>query len=139
MLRRPPRSTRTDTLFPDTTLVRSPLDTQLLYGETLRVFDESDGWAWVQSETDRYVGYMESAALGAPPPAPPHRLRALRSFLFPEPNLKAPPPDCLTIRSPTRVVTTHGPYHRHARRGLPYHTTLPPIPLAPPPFLAPTP
>src|SRR3546814_2595929 len=37
----------------------APLDTQLLYGETLRVFDESDGWAWVQSETDRYVGYME--------------------------------------------------------------------------------
>src|SRR3546814_17377781 len=116
MLRRPPRSTRTDTLFPDTTLVRSPLDTQLLYGETLRVFDESDGWAWVQSETDRYVGYMESAALGAPPPAPTHRLRALRSFLFPEPNLKAPPLACLSLGRPLCVVTTDGAYRRDRKR-----------------------
>src|SRR3546814_15435457 len=117
MLRRPPRSTRTDTLFPDTTLVRSPLDTQLLYGETLRVFDESDGWAWVQSETDRYVGYMESAALGAPPPAPTHRLPALRSFLVPEPHLQAPPLVCLSIRRPLCVVTTAGSYNRPARAG----------------------
>src|SRR3546814_12906020 len=84
----------------------APLDTQLLYGETLRVFDERDGWAWVQSETDRHVGYMESAALGAPPPAPTHRLRALPSFLFPVPNQLAPPPDLLCIGSHLCVVPT---------------------------------
>src|SRR3546814_17253549 len=31
MIRRPPRSTRTDTLFPDTTLFRSKLDTKNPY------------------------------------------------------------------------------------------------------------
>ena len=30
----------------------APLDTQLLFGERVRVFDEADGWAWVQNETD---------------------------------------------------------------------------------------
>src|SRR3546814_5397178 len=60
---------------------------------------------------------MESAALGAPPPAPTHRLRALRSFLFPEPNLKAPPLDCLSIGSPLCVVTTEGAYSRLAGGG----------------------
>src|SRR3546814_20909694 len=128
MLRRPPRSTRTDTLFPDTTLVRSPLDTQLLYGETLRVFDESDGWAWVQSETDRYVGYMDSAALGAPPPAPTHRLRALRRLLLPQPNLNQPPPDSPRNGRPLRAVPTDCPYLPRAASGSPLHNHPTPTP-----------
>src|SRR3546814_13121590 len=40
MIRRPPRSTRTDTLFPDMTLVRSPLD-------QLR---DADAATWVDRE-----------------------------------------------------------------------------------------
>src|SRR3546814_10150364 len=36
MIRRPPRSTRTDTLFPYTTLFRSP--------KSQRVHDENKGW-----------------------------------------------------------------------------------------------
>ena len=88
----------------------APLDTQLLYGEAVRVFDDKDGWAWVQSGTDGYVGYVESAALGAPPPAPTHRLRALRSYLFPEPDLKMPPLDCLSIASPLAVIGSKGAY-----------------------------
>src|SRR3546814_5717744 len=93
------------------------LDSQLLYGEALRVFDEAAGWAWVQSATDGYVGYVESAALGAPPPPPTHRLRALRSFLFPEPDLKAPPLDCLSITSPLCVVGSQGAYSQLAGGG----------------------
>src|SRR3546814_1826253 len=38
MIRRPPRSTRTDTLFPYTTLFRSPLTLALSKG---RIFDET--------------------------------------------------------------------------------------------------
>src|SRR3546814_17624343 len=39
MIRRPPRSTRTDTLFPYTTLFRSLL---ILFGAEVRIFDPSD-------------------------------------------------------------------------------------------------
>ena len=38
---------------------KSAIDTQLLYGETVRVFEVRDGWLWVQSETDGYVGWIE--------------------------------------------------------------------------------
>src|SRR3546814_11411851 len=36
MIRRPPRSTRTDTVFPYTTLFRSPVDTLAAFGELAR-------------------------------------------------------------------------------------------------------
>jgi cell wall-associated NlpC family hydrolase len=114
----------------------APLDTQLLYGESVRVFDETDGWAWVQSGTDRYVGYVESAALDAPPPAPTHRLRALRSFLFPEPNLKAPPLDCLSITSPLSVIGSEGDYSLLAGGGWLYTKHLQPIGQTSPDFVA---
>jgi cell wall-associated NlpC family hydrolase len=114
----------------------APLDSQLLYGEAVRVFDEADGWAWVQSATDRYVGYVESATLGAPPPAPTHRLRALRSSLFPEPNLKAPPLDCLSIASPLAVAGSEGAYSRLAGGGWLYTKHLQPIAEISPDFVA---
>ena len=114
----------------------APLDTQLLYGEAVTVFDEQNGWAWVQNATDGYVGYIESACLGAPPPAPTHRLRALRSFLFPEPNLKTPPLDCLSIASPLCVVSTQGDYSELAGGGWLYSRHLQPIAETSPDFVA---
>ncbi len=114
----------------------APLDTQLIYGEAVLVFDERDGWAWVQNATDGYVGYVESGALGGPPPAPTHRLRALRSFLFPEPNLKAPPLDCLSIASPLAVVGTQGDYSELAGGGWLYSKHLQPIGETSPDYVA---
>lgn len=88
----------------------SGLDTQLLFGEAVTVFDERNGWAWVQNLSDRYVGYVESSTLGEAPPAPTHQVAALRGFVFPRPDLKAPPLDCLSIASPICVVGEDGDY-----------------------------
>src|SRR3546814_5409124 len=41
MIRRPPRSTRTDTLFPYTTLFRSPLAVRTVIGPSSATFSES--------------------------------------------------------------------------------------------------
>jgi hypothetical protein len=41
------------------------LDTEGLFGETLTLFDESEGWAWVQLDRDGYVGYMPNEGLAA--------------------------------------------------------------------------
>ena len=38
-------------------------DTQLLSGERVLVFEEKQGWAWVQNEKDGYVGYVSTGAL----------------------------------------------------------------------------
>src|SRR3546814_12678756 len=42
----------------------APLDTQLLYGDNLRVFDENNGWAWGQRHTSRYVGDRQRVVSG---------------------------------------------------------------------------
>src|SRR3546814_5542235 len=47
MIRRPPRSTRTDTLFPYTTLFRSEIDIDSIVEETIEfvtVRPDGDGW-----------------------------------------------------------------------------------------------
>jgi len=84
----------------------APLDTQLLCGEMVTVYDEADGWAWVQNAADGYVGYVESAALGPEVQAATHSVAVLRTFLYPEPNLKTPPLECLSMSSPVAVVGT---------------------------------
>lgn len=84
----------------------APMDTQLLSGETVTVYDEADGWAWVQNATDGYVGYVESGALGQEIQTPTHSVAVLRTFLYPEPSIKAPPLDCLSMCSPVAVVGT---------------------------------
>jgi cell wall-associated NlpC family hydrolase len=112
------------------------LDTQLLYGEQVVVFEEKNGWAWVQNGTDGYVGYVESAALGEASGPPTHRLRALRSFLYPEPDLKTPPLDCLSIASPVQVVANDGAYSRVAGGGWIYSKHLQPLDETAPDFVA---
>lgn len=115
---------------------RSGLDTQLLFGEAVTVFDEHDGWAWVQNETDRYVGYVESAALGEAPPAPTHQVAALRGFLFPKPDLKAPPLDCLSIASPLCVVGDEGDYAALQGGGFVYRKHIAPLQAIEPDYVA---
>jgi cell wall-associated NlpC family hydrolase len=66
------------------------LDTQLLRGDDVRVFEEAEGWAWVQSDRDGYVGYVSGGFLGSRTDAPTHLVSVPRSFLYPGPDLKQP-------------------------------------------------
>lgn len=78
---------------------------ELLYGERFTVFDERDGWAWGQNATDGYVGWAPVSSLDASGiRAPTHRLKALRSLIFPEPDLKTPPLDAISLGSPLAVA-----------------------------------
>ncbi|MET3353538.1 UNVERIFIED_ORG: cell wall-associated NlpC family hydrolase [Xanthobacter viscosus] len=87
----------------------APLETQALFGETVRVFeDDPEGWSWVQLEADRYVGYLPTEALAAPGTAPTHTVRALRTFLFPGPDIKLPPREALVLGSKVAVREVRG-------------------------------
>lgn len=66
------------------------LDSQLLLGDGVAVFDEGDGWAWIQSARDGYVGYVRADALAASGLAVTHRVAAPRSFVYSRDDLKAP-------------------------------------------------
>jgi cell wall-associated NlpC family hydrolase len=76
----------------------APLDSEALKGERVTVYEMTDeGWAWVQLATDGYVGFMPARALGAPGPAPTHKVAALRTLVFPGPSIKLPPVESLPL------------------------------------------
>ncbi len=81
------------------------LDSELLRGELFRVFDETDeGWAWGQNQTDGYVGYTASDALGPVAPEPTHRITALRTFVYPAPDMKLPARSALSFGAAVSVT-----------------------------------
>lgn len=82
------------------------IDTEFLFGETVRVFDESAGWAWCQSEIDDYVGFVPSSALSIQVHEPTHRVTTLLTPLYPEPELRRPPLQLLSIGSRVTIVGT---------------------------------
>lgn len=94
------------------------LDTEALYGETVRVFDERDGWAWAQLDADGYVGYLPAGGLTEPGWQPTHRVTAIRTFVYPGPDLKLPPVASLSFGSLValgdEVMTRGSPYLRLA-------------------------
>lgn len=75
------------------------LDTEGLYGETLTLFDESEGWAWVQLSRDGYVGYLPSEGLASAIRMPTHKVAALRTYVYPSPDFKAPPLALLSLNA----------------------------------------
>lgn len=87
----PARVTRSVVPLRRTPTAGAPLETEALFGERLTVFDEADGWAWVQLARDRYVGYVASAALASDIVEPTHRVEALGTFVYPHADIKAPP------------------------------------------------
>lgn len=95
----------------------APLLSEALAGEDVRVFDETaEGWAWGQLETDGYVGWFPADALGTARAEPTHCVTALRTFLYPGPDLKLPPLAALSIGSRLvlgeEVVTRGTTYRR---------------------------
>jgi cell wall-associated NlpC family hydrolase len=80
------------------------LDTEALFGETLVVYDIADGWAWVQLDRDGYVGYLPADTLGQDVQEPTHRVRSIGTFLYPVPDIKAPPLMHLSLNAQLSVA-----------------------------------
>lgn len=78
-LRREPRS-------------NAPMDTELLFGEPVKIFETTkDGWHWVQSQADGYVGYAAGSSIQAGPLAATHKVSVPGTFVYTEPDIKSPP------------------------------------------------
>jgi cell wall-associated NlpC family hydrolase len=104
----------------------APLETEALYGETVVVFEENEGWAWAQLDRDSYVGYLPSAALGPEKP-PTHRLRALRSFVYPKPSIKTPPLMALSFGALATAEAAEGEFSLLDEGGFVYAAHLAPL------------
>ena len=92
------------------------MESEALFGETVTVFEDGpEGWSWGQLATDSYVGYVPTDALSATAPEPTHRVTALRTFLYPGPDLKLPARACLSLGarlSLAGAVETRGTAYR---------------------------
>ncbi|MBD0413385.1 C40 family peptidase [Oryzicola mucosus] len=100
--------------------VDAGVNTQFLLGEDVLVFEEGQGFAWVQSLFDGYVGYVQLAALGANDAETTHVVVAPRTFLYPGPDLKLPRGGVVSMGSRVTVVdrsTTRGTEYAHLSSG----------------------
>jgi len=83
----------------------APLLTEALRGERVMVYDtDEEGWAWGQLLADSYVGYLPASALLTPDAEPTHRVAALRTLVFPQASIKAPPVDALPLGARVAVL-----------------------------------
>jgi Bacterial dipeptidyl-peptidase Sh3 domain/NlpC/P60 family len=74
------------------------LDSEALKGERIAVYEATEeGWSWGQLESDGYVGWLPTGALGPPGPPPTHKVTALRTLVFPGPSIKLPPVESLSL------------------------------------------
>ena len=88
----------------------APLDTEALAGELVQVYEQEEGWAWVQLAGDGYVGYLPDDALRADQPAPTHRVTALRTFVYPGPSIKLAPLAMLSLNAGVVVAAMNGDF-----------------------------
>jgi cell wall-associated NlpC family hydrolase len=102
------------------------LDTQALCGERVIVYEEHEGWAWGQLQRDSYVGYLPSHMLRPTPREPTHRVAALRTFVYPAPNMKVPPLEALPLGAEV-TVESDDEYVRVADHGFVYAQHLQPL------------
>ena len=114
---------------------QAPLETEALYGESVMVYEENEGWAWAQLERDLYVGFMPAEALGAPD-APTHRLVVPRSFAYPGPSIKLPPTIELSLGARLAVKTSQGDFAATADGLYVYAQHLALLAARPPDFVA---
>ena len=112
------------------------LDTEVLLGETATVYDESEGWAWVQLSRDGYVGYVPSEGLTRRLVTPTHRIAALRSYVYPEPDGKTPPLALLSLNARIACERAEGKFLALAGGGYVYAAHAAPIGSTEPDFVA---
>ncbi len=80
------------------------IDTELLFGEDVTVFDRADGWCWVKAVSDSYVGYLPQEALTDAGAAPTHIVVPQRTFLYREPELRKPYKAVLSMGSLVHIA-----------------------------------
>jgi hypothetical protein len=87
------------------------LDTEALKGERVMVYEHNqEGWSWGQLLDDGHVGWIPTDALSAPAAEPTHRVKALRTLVFPGPSFKLPPTEALSLGCRLSIAHVDGPF-----------------------------
>lgn len=78
-------------------------ETEAIFGEAVTIFDDVNGWSWVQLARDGYVGYVPSEAIRRGVRQTTHRIHTLGTFLYAQPDIKTPPVMYLPLNAPIAV------------------------------------
>jgi cell wall-associated NlpC family hydrolase len=105
----------------------APLLTEALSGELATIYDLAEGWAWVQLQSDGYVGYMPADNLSAIIEEPTHWVVSRGTFIYPAPDLKRPPITRLSFNAKVTVVGREGRFAELSRGGFIYGGHLQPV------------
>jgi cell wall-associated NlpC family hydrolase len=92
-------------------------ETQVLFGEIVRVFDEDAGWAWVQLERDSYVGYVRREFLQTKAHSATHFVSELSTQIYQSPSIKVQPVSFLPLNSEVSVTALNGDFAELAGGG----------------------
>lgn len=84
-----------------------PRERQLLLGDTLAVYEDRDGWSFVQSDKDGYVGYVASDTL-VPARAATHRVVAPATHVYAAAHIRAPERMALSFGSRITALSETG-------------------------------
>lgn len=82
----------------------SGLDTQLLLGDDVSVFEMREGWAWVQAARDGYVGYVNVGSLTDRHDTATHIVTAPRTFVYSGADLRFPQVEAVSMGCAVTVV-----------------------------------
>ena len=88
----------------------SKLSTQLLYGEECDVFETKNGWSWIQSRRDNYVGYTPTINLTRKIYKPNSKVISLRTIIYTKPDIKSVTKGYLSFNSLVEVIKIKGKY-----------------------------
>ncbi|MCJ2011134.1 NlpC/P60 family protein [Methylobacterium sp. J-076] len=88
----------------------SGTETEAVLGDAVTAYAEEEGHTFVQLGRDGYVGYLPAGSLGPPDPEPTHLVTALRTFLYPAPDLKRPPHGHLGLGARPTATGRSGAY-----------------------------
>lgn len=87
------------------------LDTEALKGEIVTVYDSNDeGWSWGQLQSDSYVGWLPTEALGDVGQQPTHRVAVARTLVFPAPSIKVAPLESLPFGCRLAIARIEPPF-----------------------------
>lgn len=83
---------------------------EALFGERMDVYDTKDGLAWGQLCRDGYVGYVPQSALSMAVVEPTHKVCALRTYIFPAPDIKRPALALISMEAEVAVDRVEGEF-----------------------------
>ncbi len=84
-------------------------ETEILFGEVFTVYEQKDGWAWGQLESDGYVGYLHCLSLEAPV-TPTHRVAVVATPVLTRCDVKAAVTQLLPMNALLRVEKPIGDF-----------------------------